>query len=148
MYLYLIFYLSTAINHTVVIRDEVREPCNPSPCGSNAICKERNGAGSCTCMKDYFGDPYISCRPECVQNSDCARTKACVNMKCVNICDGACGLNAECHVANHNPVCQCIAGYTGNPSQACHQIPPSKNYPICSISIFHMYVYLLCLYYY
>ena len=128
--------------YAVIVRDEIPEPCNPSPCGSNAICKERNGAGSCTCMKEYFGDPYISCRPECVQNSDCSRNRACVNMKCVDPCIGACGLNSECHVSNHNPVCQCITGYTGNPSQACHQIPPSKIFIYPIFYIFNLLIYV------
>lgn len=120
----------------VVYRDEIIEPCNPSPCGSNAICKERNGAGSCTCMKDYFGDPYVSCRPECVQNSDCPYDKSCVNTKCVNPCVGTCGLNAECHVHNHSPTCTCVTGFVGNPSLACHLlIIESKTYPIWCVCV-------------
>lgn len=101
------------------------EPCNPSPCGSNAVCKERNGAGSCACLPEYTGDPYLECRPECVLNSDCPKSKACVNNKCHSPCPGVCGRNAECHVANHAPHCNCFDGYTGNPSVACHEIPRS-----------------------
>lgn len=99
-------------------------PCNPSPCGANAICKERNGAGSCICLPEYFGDPYTGCRPECVTNSDCDRSKACVNNKCRDPCPGTCGLNAECSVINHTPSCTCLPGYTGNPITACHMPPP------------------------
>ncbi len=104
------------------------EPCIPSPCGPNAICKELHGAGSCTCTPGYFGDPYLGCRPECVQNSDCLWNKACVNNKCVDPCSGACGLNAECKVVHHSPSCFCFEGYTGNPLSACRKIPlePSK----------------------
>lgn len=98
------------------------DPCNPSPCGTNALCKEQNGAGSCTCLPEYFGDPYTDCRPECVMNSDCPKTKACRNMKCQDPCVGVCGRNAECHVTNHSPYCSCFAGFTGNPSTACHEI--------------------------
>lgn len=107
----------------VVIYDEVRTPCNPSPCGFNAICKERSGAGSCTCMKDFYGDPYVNCRPECVQNSDCPYDKSCMNTKCVNPCIGTCGFNAECQVRHHQPVCSCLPHFTGNPSQGCREIP-------------------------
>lgn len=107
---------------------EVVNPCNPSPCGSNALCKERNGAGSCVCMPEYFGDPYINCRPECMQNSDCSHDKSCMNRKCVDPCIGTCGINAECRVTNHYPICTCTPGYTGNPLQLCHIIPTaSKN---------------------
>ena len=100
------------------------QPCNPSPCGSNAICNERNGAGSCTCMPDYTGDPYDGCRPECVQNSDCPHSLACTNNKCKDPCIGACGLNAQCQVYNHQPSCSCLSGYTGNPLASCNIPPP------------------------
>jgi hypothetical protein len=105
---------------------EISEPCNPSPCGVNAICKEKYGAGSCSCIPEYFGDPYTECRPECVLNADCPKAKACKNNKCVDPCPGMCGFNAQCHVINHSPICECNSGYTGNPSTACHEIPKSK----------------------
>lgn len=98
---------------------EKREPCNPSPCGANAECKERSGAGSCTCLPEYYGDPYTGCRPECVQNSDCDRSKACVQNKCQDPCPGVCGINAECRVQNHAPICLCLIGYEGDPTRSC-----------------------------
>lgn len=70
-------------------------PCANSPCGANAICKERNGVGSCACSPEYFGDPYTGCRPECVQNSECDQTRACINNKCVDPCPGVCPTNAS-----------------------------------------------------
>lgn len=70
-------------------------PCEPSPCGANAVCKERNGVGSCACLPEYFGDPYTGCRPECVQNSECDQSKACVNNKCKDPCPGVCPVNAS-----------------------------------------------------
>ena len=88
------------------------------------MCKERNGAGSCTCLPEYTGDPYTGCRPECVMNTDCPRDRACVNNKCVDPCPGTCGLNAECRVVNHAPTCSCLPGYSGNALQACHLPPP------------------------
>lgn len=108
------FYNLTAIS------DIPSLPCHPSPCGLNAICTERSGAGSCTCPPEFVGDPYVSCRPECVQNSDCPHSKACINNKCKNPCTGACGLNAECQVFNHQPTCSCVTGYTGDPLNSCH----------------------------
>lgn len=105
---------------------ETIEPCNPTPCGPNAVCKEKSGAGSCTCLPEYHGDPYIGCRPECVLNTDCDKSRACVNNKCKDPCPGVCGRNAECHVVNHSPQCECISGYTGNPSIACNEIPKSR----------------------
>lgn len=115
------------------------EPCNPTPCGANAVCKERNGAGSCTCLPDYQGDPYLGCRPECVQNSDCLHNRACINNKCKDPCTGACGLNAQCQVYNHQPSCTCISGYTGNPLTSCH-IPPQRELRfILSLLLFLFY---------
>lgn len=101
-------------------------PCARSPCGVNAVCKEQNGAGSCRCIPNYYGDPYISCRPECMMNSECPMTKACMNTKCVDPCPGVCGSNAICHVINHSPTCSCIQGYRGNPFESCGRIPESK----------------------
>lgn len=129
--------------------DEPINPCNPSPCGANAVCKERNGAGSCLCLPEYFGDPYAGCRPECVQNSECDRSKACVNNKCKDPCPGVCGINASeytaknikyisfsftsnkqtkicsvvCRAQNHAPTCYCDVGYIGDPAVACHPEP-------------------------
>lgn len=99
--------------------------CQTNPCGINAVCQERDNAGSCSCLPEYYGDPYIECRPECVMNSDCPKTKSCVNMKCVDPCVGVCSSNAECFVANHSPYCTCLSGYTGNPSVGCYPIPIS-----------------------
>ena len=105
----------------------IETPCDPSPCGPNAICTDRNGAASCTCVDGYFGDPYVSgCRPECVQDSECAANKACINNKCRDPCPGTCGINAECKVINHVPACYCIRDYTGDPFVSCRRIerPP------------------------
>lgn len=122
------FFLNIYLPSILLVKaiEQPSNPCNPSPCGANAICKERNGVGSCTCITEYFGDPYTSCRPECVTNSDCPRDKACTNNKCINPCQGICGINAECHVNNHAPSCTCLAGYTGNPLNACHLLISSK----------------------
>lgn len=102
------------------IPDNKINPCNPSPCGANAVCKERNNAGSCICLPEYFGDPYTGCRPECILNTDCPRDKSCVNNKCKDPCPGMCGLYSECRVNNHAPACFCMEGYIGNPIVACH----------------------------
>lgn len=105
------------------VPDEPVQPCRPSPCGLNAICEERNRAASCKCIPEYFGDPYVECRPECVLNSDCPRSRSCVNNKCLDPCPGMCGHSAECFVLNHQPNCDCLPGFTGNPSLGCHPIP-------------------------
>lgn len=108
------------------VYQEPLNPCIPSPCGMNAICKEYNGAGSCSCLPEYHGNPYEGCRPECVINSDCTPQKACVKNKCQNPCAGTCGQNAECYVTNHLPSCTCIPGFTGDPYKYCILAPPPQ----------------------
>lgn len=94
-------------------------PCTPSPCGFNAICKEQNGVGSCSCLPDYIGNPYEGCRPECVVDTDCPSILSCICSKCQDPCLGTCGTNTECKVINHRPACTCIQGYSGNPFHYC-----------------------------
>lgn len=94
------------------------DPCNPSPCGPNTLCDN----GVCSCLLDYQGDPYRGCRPECVLNNDCPRDKACIRSKCLDACVGTCGLNAQCTVTNHIPICSCLAGFTGNAFVSCSKL--------------------------
>lgn len=96
-----------------------QDPCNPSPCGANAHCED----GICTCLSEYQGDPYRGCRPECVLNGDCVKTKTCIKNKCQDPCPGTCGQNAECTVVNHIPICTCISGYIGNAFIFCSLMP-------------------------
>lgn len=107
------------------ITDNAIKPCDPSPCGANAVCTQKDGAGACSCLEGYQGNPYESCRPECVLSSDCSADKACIRNKCIDPCPGICGTFAECTVVNHVPTCACIKGYTGNPFTQC-----TKNEPI------------------
>ena len=104
-------------------------PCDPNPCGTNAQCKEQNGAINCVCPTNYIGDPYSSCRPECVLNTDCPRDQSCVRNRCVDPCAGTCGINADCRVANHIPVCSCKESYTGDPYGSCRPIPAKRKIP-------------------
>lgn len=111
---------------TPVVAQEILNPCLPSPCGSNAVCKERNGAGACSCSPEYIGNPYEGCRPECSLNSDCPSNKACIRNKCQDPCPGTCGANAVCQVINHIPSCTCNLEYTGDPFRFCSPIPPER----------------------
>ena len=106
------------------------EPCTPSPCGLNALCTNRNGAASCRCLENYFGDPYQACQPECLVNNDCTATTACRNLHCVDPCPGLCGVNAQCKVINHIPTCICLEGYQGDPFSSCRLRPIRKNLTI------------------
>lgn len=121
--------MSYMSNLNSFIADDPKEnlrPCVPSPCGSNAICREQNGVGACECISDYFGNPYEGCRPECVHSSDCPSNKACNRNKCQDPCPGVCGNNAVCQVVNHSPSCTCLTGYIGNPYSNCNIQPVQR----------------------
>lgn len=61
-------------------------------------------------------------------NAQCAFDKSCVNQQCVDPCPGICGLHAMCRAVNHNPICSCLPGYTGDPFTRCVPNPePSKS---------------------
>ena len=104
--------------------EEDVDPCNPSPCGSNTLCQVLDGGPVCECMNDYIGNPLLACKPECVLNTECPTTQACINQKCLDPCPGTCGINAECRVAIHRAVCTCIRDYEGDPFRQCY--PKSK----------------------
>lgn len=91
------------------------DPCQPSPCGPNTICKD----GICSCLRYFHGDPNLGCRPECVYNTDCSLEKGCRQNKCVDPCIGTCGVNAICEVMNHIPMCSCPRGLSGNAFVEC-----------------------------
>jgi len=99
------------------------DPCNPSPCGPNAVCR---GHGECQCLPEFIGNPYESCRPECVVSDECSRDRACLRGKCRDPCPGTCGLNARCDIVNHIPVCSCPEGMTGDPFSSCRPMPQGK----------------------
>lgn len=121
---------------------EVRTPCSPSPCGANAICRERDGAGSCQCLPEYFGNPYDGCRPECMLDSDCGSNRACLQQKCQDPCPGTCGQNAACQVINHLPSCNCLPGYIGDPYQLCTRPVERKQSHTCPIGTLNHCTYI------
>lgn len=96
-------------------------PCIPSPCGPYSQCKVVGESPACSCLPNYIG-VAPNCRPECSINAECPGNLACQNEKCVDPCPGSCGFNAECSVANHVALCNCIRGYTGDPFSGCSEI--------------------------
>lgn len=90
----------------------------PSPCGLFSNCREQNGHAVCSCIANYIGAPP-NCRPECMSSSDCSQDRSCVNERCKDPCPGTCGNNALCRVVNHNPICSCMPGFTGDPFTRC-----------------------------
>lgn len=111
-----IFFVYPATEATVI------DPCNPSPCGPNSVCRNNNGQAVCSCQQEYIGAPP-NCRPECVVNNECPQNRACYKFKCTDPCPGTCGLGARCQVINHNPICSCPTGLTGDPFTRCVPAP-------------------------
>jgi len=101
-------------------------PCQPSPCGANAMCREISSSASCVCLPDFYGNPYEGCRPECVISSDCTSNRACIRNRCQDPCPGTCGVNAICEVINHVPACSCQSRYTGDPFRYCGLIQDTR----------------------
>lgn len=99
----------------------VKDPCYPSPCGSNAKCRTVNDYPICECIPEYRGNPYENCRPECLANSDCPMNRACIRNKCEDPCPGTCGINAICTVRNHIPICSCPDNFIGEAFTLCTQ---------------------------
>lgn len=118
----------------------IQNPCRPSPCGPNSQCREINDHAICSCMAGYIGVPPM-CRPECVVSSECPLNKACISEKCADPCPGTCGSNARCNVVNHNAICSCSPGYTGDPFTGCIVLD-SK---IFSLSLFACFLTLCVL---
>lgn len=99
-------------------------PCSPSPCGPNSNCREHNGQAVCSCQPNFIGTPP-DCRPECRVSSECSSDRACINNRCADPCPNICGIGSVCHTTNHNPICACPSGYTGDPFQQCTRIGKS-----------------------
>lgn len=97
---------------------DVTELCHPSPCGLNSQCRVVNEHVVCSCLPNFIGSAP-NCRPECMISSECAQNRACINNRCVDPCIGTCGQHARCNVVNHNPICSCSPGYTGDPFIRC-----------------------------
>lgn len=98
---------------------------SPCKCGENAECQVVNHQAKCTCPKTWVGNAYVACRPECTTHSECPAAKsACLYQKCINPCDGVCGVNADCNLRDITPVCSCPRHMTGNPFVSCRLFEP------------------------
>lgn len=93
-------------------------PCSPSPCGPYSICQVQGNRAVCSCSPGYRGTPP-SCRPECLVSTECAPSLSCINQKCIDPCENSCGLNANCIVNYHKPLCSCPRGFVGDPFIQC-----------------------------
>ncbi|KAI5751389.1 hypothetical protein M8J77_007046 [Diaphorina citri] len=104
-------------------------PCASGACAPTAQCEVRNHRAVCSCPVGYLGDPYTSCRAECLAHSDCPTDRpSCLGNKCMNPCAGQCGINAKCEVRGATPICSCPRDMTGDPFVRCR---PFDKYDLC-----------------
>ena len=77
----------------------VSDPCDPNPCGLNALARPSDDRCIFSCPPGLQGDPYVQCKPEqcaptavcrvnnhradCVVDEECPQVLACRNKKCV-----------------------------------------------------------------
>lgn len=132
--------MKTIIQFLAVIEKD--DPCNPSPCGPNSECRKNDNQAVCSCLPNYIGTPP-ACRPECIVSTECPLNKACVKQKCIDPCPDLCGVNTDCRVINHSPICICKNGYTGDPFTACFYL--SGTYHVIYLKSITYYIYILLL---
>lgn len=89
------------------IRNKCVDPC-PGICGHNAECKVINHIPTCSCVHNYVGDPFTSCKPQ-IQDpiTEAPRSDPCV--------PSPCGPNSQCRSNNGVAVCSCNTDYIGSP---------------------------------
>uniref|UniRef100_A0A182M1U8 EGF-like domain-containing protein n=1 Tax=Anopheles culicifacies TaxID=139723 RepID=A0A182M1U8_9DIPT len=116
-------------------RSECRNACNTGRvlCGRNADCNARNHVAECECKQGFFRDAAGICRKvECASDEDCSSDKVCDNHACKIACltsETPCGANALCSAENHQQVCYCQPGFTGDPKRGCSLIDFCKERP-------------------
>lgn len=76
-----------------------------------------------TLFKILFPAPEITVG--CKSSESCTLSESCVNELCTSPCN--CGVDAECHVQNHHPVCVCKPGFSGNPQYGCFKLECQSN---------------------
>lgn len=80
-------------------------------CASNAICEHGPNGAICKCPPGLTGYPTTTgCFPigTCPNgDSDCPNTASCINGRCADKCDKACGPNMVCKIENGKANCVC-----------------------------------------
>ncbi|KAF2352424.1 EGF-like domain, partial [Trinorchestia longiramus] len=102
------------------------DPCQRNNlCPATAMCYTKSNKATCKCPPGTEGDPMVRCSPVgCTSSQECSESEACIKRACVNPCSDAslCGTRAQCEVENHNPICKCPRGMTGDPFIRCDKI--------------------------
>lgn len=120
------------------LNNKCQDPCRVlEPCQRPSNCKVVPSSPVrtmiCVCPTGYISSGSGTCKPtptavdigECSADTDCPTDKSCINNLCRNPCN--CGVNAECRINNHKPVCSCLEGFDGNPEIQCESIGCRSN---------------------
>ena len=96
--------------------------CLPNELCLGSICKD-------ICRTDNDCGPQeicqgVTCTKGCRVNNECPSSSACINNLCQNPCiNNRCGVNAKCTPSNHEALCSCENGLTGDPLKICENPP-------------------------
>ena len=50
------------------------DPCEPNPCGANAVCEVAEGNALCSCPQGMTGDPLVKCGKYLILFTECYRS--------------------------------------------------------------------------
>ena len=65
---------------------------------------------------------FLAEKPECVTDPECPDYLACIRETCQDPCTTlTCGINADCSVSQHRPICACKLNYEGDPYSLCRE---------------------------
>ena len=85
----------------------------------------------------WYFSIFSAPQPECTRNEECPLTLACINQECKDPCfKHVCGINADCKVKRHRPICFCLPGFVGNPDQICEERKANLYGVIRNVSMF------------
>lgn len=107
---------------------ECVEACSGYVCGRNAECAAQDHQPTCHCKPGHHGDANdekTGCQyVECEADHQCSNDKLCDGYMCKIACliKNPCGKNALCSAENHQQICYCQPGYTGDAYQSCRLI--------------------------
>lgn len=101
------------------------------PCATPAVCEVSPTLPVrtmlCTCPPGYVSSGGGICKPTttvsdavCVIDNNCTANHACVSSVCQNPCN--CGVNSDCLIKDHKPVCACRPGFIGDAINGCYEI--------------------------
>ena len=81
----------------------------------------------------------VTCVLGCRSSSTCPASQACINNECTDPCSSSissCGTNAVCTVQNHQALCSCPAGLTGDSTIACTRLVSLSLFLSVSLSVY------------